>query len=492
MSALHTWPGLALSRPHYVDGRFAASDGPEIAVVNPANEQTLALIRSVSAEDLDQAVRAARSAFAGPWSSTTADRRADLLHDLCDRLTAMESELVDDVIAETGSTVGLAQGLQVRGAIDTLRWFADAARRGPVGGYEYELPPAGDPARRSTSRILQVPAGVVAAITAYNYPLLLLARKLGAILASGCTCVVLPSPRAPLSTWRLFGALHEVGLADGVANLVIGDGEIGRRLSSHPGIDVVSFTGSVAVGRRVMKQAADTTKKVLLELGGKSPSIILPDADLPAAVAGTIARFTTAAGQGCGCTTRVFVPERDFASFTDLARETIGRMRVGDPTDPEVDMGPLITAEHRHSVESYVWRALADGGRLLAGGGRPDHERGFFLNPAVVDQVTNDSEIATHELFGPVAVAIPYRDTATAITLANSSAFGLNAAIWGPLDDCLDLAPRLRSGTVVVNGGAGTRADAPWGGFGDSGLGREGGEAGLAEFFEPKHVQWAL
>jgi aldehyde dehydrogenase (NAD+) len=485
------WDGERLIAPHYVGGAFLDSDGEQIRVIDPSTEAPLAALPAATPMLVDRAAGAARAALSGPWSKIDGAGRARLLHSLCDLLEQHAGQLVDDVVRETGSPISLASGMQVAGAIDCLRWFADAAERGPVGGYDRVLPTVEGPVR-SASRILQEPAGVVAAITAYNYPLLLLARKIGPALASGCTTVVLPSERAPLSTWRFFTLLAQVGYPAGVANLVIGGREAGVALSSHPEVDLVSFTGSVAVGRAVMTQAARTTKKVLLELGGKSPSVILPGADLAAAVAGTIQRFTVAAGQGCGCTTRIFVPQDDLESFTHEARRLIDGVVTGDPFDPRTDMGPLIREEHRLSVEGYVDRALTDGGWLLAGGGRPDLGTGFFVNPAMVCGVSNSSEIAVNELFGPVAVVIPYSGVDSAVALANDSRFGLNAALWGPSDVCLEVAPRISSGTVTINGGGSLRADVPWGGARDSGIGREGGEEGLREYFEQKHIQWPV
>jgi aldehyde dehydrogenase (NAD+)/betaine-aldehyde dehydrogenase len=477
----------------YIDGRWVQGGADaDTDVLNPATEESLARLRFASGEQVEQAIAAARRAFDdGPWSRTTPRDRSLLLHRLTDLFESRREEYVDLIISEIGAPTALAQGGQVGAAIDTFRWFADAAARGPVGGYERGLPLHYEPVT-SASLVRHEPAGVVASITAYNFPLFLLARKLGGVLASGCATVVMPSERAPLSTWRFFQMLDEVEYPPGVANLVIGAKEAGVILSSHPDVDMVSFTGSVAVGAAVMAQAAPTTKKVVLELGGKSPTIVLPGADIDSVTAPTIARMTTASGQACGCTTRTFLAEDDFEPYVEAAHRHIERLKVGDPRAEGTALGPLIRAEQRASVEGYVNRALESGGEIVAGGGRPDEPVGFYINPALISGVSNDSEIAQNELFGPVGVVMKYTSLDEAIALANRSRYGLNAAVWGPADHAMEVAQRLRSGSVAINGGGGPRADAPWGGPRESGVGREGGEEGFLDFFEVKHIQWPI
>jgi aldehyde dehydrogenase (NAD+)/betaine-aldehyde dehydrogenase len=255
---------------------------------------------------------------------------------------------------------------------------------------------------------------------------------------------------------------------------------------------MVSFTGSVAVGASVMAQAAATTKKVVLELGGKSPTIVLPGADISTITPPTILRMTTATGQACGCTTRTFLPEADYEEYVAAAKAVIDGMQVGNPRREGTVIGPLIRAEQRSSVEAYVSRALEAGGEIVAGGGRPDEKVGFFMNPALISGLPNDSEIAQNELFGPVGVVMTYTSVDEAIRLANDTRYGLNAAVWGPTDEAMLVAQRLRSGSVAINGGGGPRPDAPWGGPRESGTGREGGEDGFRDFFEVKHIQWPV
>jgi aldehyde dehydrogenase (NAD+)/betaine-aldehyde dehydrogenase len=488
-----TWTGQELSASCYIDGEWVhGADAAISDVLNPATEESLARLRFASVGQVEQAIGAARRAMdQGQWPELTPRERSLLLHRLTDLFESRREEFVELIISEIGVPSALAQGGQVGAAIDTFRWFADAAARGPLGGYEQGLPLHYAPVT-SASLLRNEPMGVVAAITAYNFPLFLLARKLGGILASGCTAVVMPSERAPLTTWRFFELLEEIEFPRGVANLIIGSKDAGVALSSHPDVDMVSFTGSVAVGASVMAQAAPTTKKVVLELGGKSPTIVLPGADIETLAGPTILRMTVASGQACGCTTRTFVPEAAYDEYVESAGRFIDGLKVGNPRAPGTALGPLIREDQRRSVEGYVERALDAGAEIVAGGGRPDEPVGFYMNPALVAGVDNRSEIAQNELFGPVGVVMRYGTLDEAIAMANDTRYGLNAAVWGPTDEALRVAQRIRSGSVAVNGGGGPRPDAPWGGPRESGVGREGGEAGFLDFFDVKHIQWPV
>jgi aldehyde dehydrogenase (NAD+) len=343
----------------------------------------------------------------------------------------------------------------------------------------------------SASVLRREAAGVVSAITAYNYPLLLLARKVGGALAAGCAEVVVPSPRAPVSTIALLRELEHTDIPPGVINLVVGGINVAKELTTNSAVDVVSFTGSLEVGREVMAQAATGVKKVVLELGGKSPNIVLPGTDLSEAVGPSSLRFMLNTGQGCGATTRTLVPTSDYADWVEASREFFGTVKVGDPRDPATDVGPLVGAAHRDRVQGYVDRALARGAVLEANAESPS-DRGFFIDPMLVGSVDNSDEISQEELFGPVGVVIPFDDVDQALELAHQTRFGLNANIWGPVPEAIRLARRLRSGTVTINGGGGMRQDVPWGGMGASGVGREAGEEGFNEYLEVKHIQWPL
>ena len=487
------WNGEELPQSCYIGGRWVAGAADEFStVIDPATERSLARIRFASVAQVEEATRAARRAFEGAeWRAVGPLDRSRLLHRLTDLFESRRDEFVDLMTGETGSPTALSRIGQVQSALDTLRWFAEAARTGPPGGYERGLPLHYDPVT-TASLFRQEPAGVVASITAYNYPLLLMARKIGGVLASGCTTVVLPSERAPLTTWLFFHLLEEVGYPAGVINLVIGAKDVGYALTTSPDVDMITFTGSVGVGREVMRQGAMSTKRVILELGGKSPTIVLPGADLSKCVPASILRFTVAAGQGCGCTTRTLVAQDVYEEYAGRAKSFMEGLQVGDPRREGTTVGPLIRADHRARVEGFVERALEQGGRVLAGGGRPDTSVGFYMNPTFIEGMSNSSEIAQNELFGPVGVLMSYGTVEEAIKIANESRFGLFASVWGPTAAAMKVAQGLNSGSVAINGGGPFRADAPWGGYRDSGNGRESGDEGFREFFEVKHIQWPI
>ena len=477
----------------HVAGRWSAgTSGTPLAVSDPATETTLCELELASAAQVDAAVAAARDAFdAGPWPRRSPVQRSAALHGLADQFEREADRFAQLLVHEIGAPVSGVRGGQVDSAIELLRWFADAAATGPAGGWELTLGLHHAP-RRSASVLRHEPAGVVAGLTAYNFPLLLLVRKLGGALAAGCTIVLMPSPRAPLSTIAFMRLLERTDIPTGAANLVVGAADAGARLTSSPGVDMVTFTGSAAVGRAVMRQAADTTKRVVLELGGKSPNLLLPGADVEAAVGPSLLRFSLNAGQACGATTRTFVPRADYDRYVAAARAFLDeQLVVGDPRDPATDVGPLIGADQLAFVAGHVERALAAGGRVEAGG-RRERARGWYFDPLLIGGVGNDAEISREELFGPVGVVIPYDTVEEAIALAGDNRYALNANVWGPTEEALAVARRLRSGNVTVNGGGGLRPDAPWGGLGESGIGRDGGEAGLREFLELKHVQWPV
>jgi aldehyde dehydrogenase (NAD+) len=301
----------------------------------------------------------------------------------------------------------------------------------------------------------------------------------------------MPSPRAPLSTIALMELALESELPAGAINLIVGDVEAGIQLTRSPDVDVVSFTGSHTVGRAVMRQASDGLKRVVLELGGKSPNIVLPGADLGSVVAPSLLRFCLMSGQGCGCTTRTLVARSDYDEYVERSQAFMSTLVLDDPRSERTDLGPLIRSEQQQFVIGHVERALSDGA-VVEASSHHTRDRGYFVDALLIGRVDNDSAISQEELFGPVGVLIPFDDEEEAITLANQSKFGLNANVWGPTSQAMAVARRLRTGTVTINGGGGMRPDVPWGGLGLSGVGREGGEAGLREYLEPKHIQWPL
>jgi aldehyde dehydrogenase (NAD+) len=482
-----------IARPQVlIGGTWTAGVAAQrITAIDPYAECALAEFPMASLEQADLAVRGARHAFdRGQWGTLSPADRGRLLHRVVEAVDRKRDALAEILVAETGTPMSL-KALQVDAMLENLAWFAEAAARGPGGMFEQPLP-LHSGAVTSAGLLVREPIGVVAALTPYNVPLLTAAWKVGGALASGSTAILLPAPRAALSSLAWTRLVCEADLPAGSISFLLGDGEVGRRLTESPDVDMVTFTGSNAVGTQVMRQAAGTVKRLVLELGGKSPNLILPGTDIDDVIAPSALRFLRHAGQACGATTRTFVPKQDYERFVVAADAFFATVPVGDPWRPDTVVGPLISSEHRDRVEGYVDRAVAAGGVVEAGGGRPDVPHGYFLNPTLIGRVGNDWEIARDELFGPVGVVIGYDDVADAITMANDSRYGLNANVWGPAGQAIDVARRVRSGTVTVNGGGALRADAPFGGYRQSGIGREAGEQGFAEFFETKHLQWPV
>ncbi|NPC96041.1 aldehyde dehydrogenase family protein [Nocardioides sp. zg-DK7169] len=471
------------------------ASGESFLSVSPSTEAPLGETVTSSVEQVDEAVAAAKAAFhpSSQWRSWTPQMRADAINRFADILERETEPLSRLIASEVGTPVAACRAMQVGGPIDVLRWYATMALKGPRGGYEQALPHYDKPVA-SGSLLHYEPVGVVAALPAYNYPLNLLVWKLGGALASGCTTVVLPSPQGLWSTLRIFELLDEAGFPPGVVNLVTGGPEIGIHLTGHRDVDLVSFTGSDAVGAMVMSQGAlGSLSKAVLELGGKSPNIVLPSADLPATVGASILRFARNAGQGCAAWSRILVPEERVDEFCRLAEDFIAGVKVGDPMEEDSVVGPVISAAHRDKVEGWIAELMDRGASWGAGGGRPEGlDQGHFMRPGLLRDVHPDDPLADTEFFAPVGMIFGYRDVDHAIELANNTRYGLAGNVFGPLDEAIQVARRIRAGTVTVNGGSGMRPDAPWGGPGRSGVGRELGEDGYAEFFEVKHIQYAL
>ncbi|MVU81704.1 aldehyde dehydrogenase family protein [Nocardia sp. ET3-3] len=477
----------------YVDGRWITGAGEPITTINPATGRQVAVTPAAAPAQVGAAVAAARRAFdGGEWSRLGPADRGRLLHRLADLLEEHRDELVRLAATELGTPVSSGPVQHVDLPVKYLRWFAAAAAQGPRDGYEQPLPLDHDPVTNS-SMLLREPAGVVAAIVAYNAPITMSALKIGGALAAGCSTVLVTSPKAILLTSAFVRLVEQAGFPRGAVNLVFGPPEVTTGVVQAPEVDMVSFTGSPAVGSIIMTLAAPTLKKVVLELGGKSPNIVLPGTDLSRAVPASALRFTRNSGQACGATTRTLVPQADFDEYVERSGQFLRSLTVGDPLSHDTVLGPLITDEHRVDVEGFLARARAAGAQIPVGGGRPAGlEDGFYLEATLVTGVPNTAEIAQEELFAPVGVVMPYADIDEAVRMANDVKYALNANVWGPTAEAIAFGRRIRSGTVTVNGGAGMRADAPWGGPGYSGIGREGGEEGFREFFEVKHMQWPL
>ncbi len=479
-----TWP-LELS----IAGEPELGNAEPAPVFNPATEAELASVPQADAEQVERAIGAARDAFdEGPWPRMSGDERSRLLFRFADCLEARKDELVTGVTYEVGTPVTQSRIGQVEMPIAVLRTYAELARKDRTEylGLNFDTV-------ASDSLVAYQPIGVVGVITAYNYPLVLALRTLGGALATGCTAVVAPSPKAPLTTLMLARIAEEAGFPPGVVNVIVGGPEAGRLLSSHPGVDKVAFTGSRPVGEMVMQQAAATVKGVTLELGGKSPLLILPGFDAAASARRLHTRYLLNAGQACAAPARILVPREHYDAFVESSRAAFTKLRVGDPWDPKTLVGPLIRPEHRAHVEHVVEEAVSEGATIVAGGGRPDLERGWYMNPVLLGDVDHRSRIAQEEVFGPVGVVVAYDGVDDGVAKANDVAYGLAADVFSPdTTSAIAVAKRLRAGTVYINGGGAFRSDAPFGGFKASGIGREYGEWGVREFLQPQHVQWAL
>ncbi|MFG1614876.1 aldehyde dehydrogenase family protein [Nonomuraea wenchangensis] len=465
-------------RQLYIGGSWTASASDEsIEVVNPATEEVIDHVPAGSPDDVESAVAAARRAFPS-WSRTAPAERGKLLAAAAELLRQRADDVAAAIATDMGSPLGFALKVQTLMPAGVLASFAQLAESHPREQ------------RVGSSLVVKEPIGVVAAITPWNYPLHQIVCKVGAALAAGCTVVLKPSEVAPLAAYELAGILDEVGLPPGVFNLVSGRGPVvGEAMAAHPEVDMVSFTGSTAAGRRVAALAAETVKRVALELGGKSANVILPDADLKLAVKVGVANCFVNAGQTCSAWTRMIVHRDQYDEAVRLAVEAARGYTVGDPFDESTRIGPLVSQVQRDRVIRYINRGQEEGARLVAGGTERPHERGFYVEPTVFAGVEPGMAIEQEEIFGPVLSVIPYTTEDQAVSIANGTRYGLAGAVWaGTEERALGLARRLRTGQVAVNGGR-FNPLAPFGGYKQSGVGRELGEYGLEEYLEIKSLQ---
>ena len=464
----------------YIGGQWVPAVGrAPIPVVDPATEEQIASVPAGEDDDVDRAVAAARTAFRS-WSATTADERSRLLSAAADALEARTDEVARLISSEMGTPLSFAVAVQVGNPVRVLRTFAEM-----LTTYAFEE-------QVGNSLVVKEPIGVVGAITPWNYPLHQVVAKVAAALAAGCTVVLKPSEVAPLSSYVLAEVFDQIGLPAGVFNLVTGLGPIvGERIAAHPDIDMVSFTGSTAAGKRVMSVAAATVKKVSLELGGKSAFVILDDADFAKAVKVGLANCFINGGQTCTAWTRMLVPAAKYDEVLELAREGAGKYPVGEPTAEGTRIGPLANANQYKKVVGYIEGAIAEGATVVVGGPeRPDGlDRGYYVKPTVLAGVKPGSRVEQEEVFGPVLAVIPYADEDEAVEIANGTPYGLSGGVFsGDQERAVALARRLRTGMVDVNGGR-FNPLAPFGGYKQSGNGRELGEYGLEEFLEIKSLQ---
>src|ERR1700677_1429657 len=478
----------------YIDGRWEATASTE-PVLNPATERPIAPPPPADGAAPLAAVYAARRAFdRGPWPSLPMAERAAVLRRMHGALVASRDRIRRLIVAEVGCAQGITNAMQV-GAPPSH--FASALAYSGSDDRRYlPLEAIPNPMNPSGPRILgggttvREPVGVVAGITGYNFPFLLNLSKIVPVLLAGNTLVLKPSPFTPYSA-LLFGEFaEEIGLPKGVLNIVTGGNEVGSLLSSHPDVDIVSFTGSEAVGIAIMQQAATTLKRVHLELGGKSALIVRADADVQQAALGAVAGLTVNCGQGCALLTRFLVHNSIRAQFVEIAKAVAGQWKIGDPSDPSVLMGPLIRESQRGKVERLIRQGREEGARLVCGGGRPAHlSQGFFTDITLFDDVKNGMTIAQEEVFGPVGVTIGFDSDEEAIAIANDSRYGLNGGILSAdAAAAYEMSLKIRAGSVYINGGTGKMSYAPIGGYKRSGIGREYGPDWLKEFTEEKSI----
>lgn len=463
----------------YIGGQWVEPEGEgHIDVVSASTEEVCGRVPRGNGADAEKAVAAARAAFDGPWSETSAEERAGW----CEKLSAGLQERMMDVAStvseEVGTPISLATAIQAGLPIAVAASFAESIRSAEL---ERQV---------GNSLVVREPVGVIAAITPWNYPLHQIVAKVAPAIASGCTVALKPSSDAPLNAFILAEVCDAIGLPAGVVNVVSGPGsEVGETMAGHDDVDMVSLTGSTAAGRRVMQLAANSIKRVHLELGGKSANVILEDADIKRAVSAGVNNAYLNSGQTCSAWTRMVVPRSRQDEVLEVAQATLAKLKVGLSSDSEARLGPVISGKQRETVEGYIAKGKDEGARLVCGGGRPaEFDRGYFVEPTIFADVDNGMAIAQEEIFGPVLSVIPYDSEDEAVRIANDTIYGLAGGVWaGDQDRAVAVARKIRTGQVDINGGA-FNPLAPFGGYKQSGVGRELGPFGLDEFFEIKSM----
>jgi aldehyde dehydrogenase (NAD+) len=465
-----------------IDGQLVETPGT-FPSINPATGGVVGHAPDATVADAEAAIAAARRAFDNTDWATDTELRIRCLEQLHAALVEQRDELAALTTAEVGATAGLIAGPQLDAPIEIVRYYADLLKTYPLTEDLGNTESHGMQHRRWVEKEA---AGVVAAIIAYNYPTQLALAKLGPALAAGCTVVLKGAPDTPLITLALGELIaNHTDIPAGVVNVLSGvDPQVGVVLTKSPDVDMVTFTGSTPTGRAIMAAASETCKRIFLELGGKSAAILLDDADFD--MAALFSSFATAShsGQGCAITTRMLVPRKHHDEIVEKIKNNFDLIKYGDPSDPDTYMGPLISEKQRDKVDGMVKRAVEAGATLVTGGEKIDP--GFFYTPTLLTDVDPDSEIAQDEVFGPVLAVIAYDDDDDAVRIANNSIYGLSGAVYGSEDRAVAVARRIRTGTLSINGGMFYGADSPFGGYKQSGIGREMGAAGLEEFLERK------
>ena len=464
----------------YIDGRWQKpASGDTIDVHSASTEEVVGRVPKGTAADVDRAVAAARRAFDGGWAHTTVDERADWLRKLAAALEARVQDVATTISHEVGMPIRMSTPVQAQLPINITRSYGDLITTVHL---DEEV---------GNSIVIREPFGVAGMITPWNYPLHQIMAKVAPAIAAGCTMVLKPAELAPLNAYHLAESCLEIGLPAGVLNIVNGSGSVvGEALVAHPDVDMISFTGSVRAGQRVASVAAETIKKVTLELGGKSAFVVLDDAPLDKAIPAGVNNAMLNSGQTCSAWTRMIVPRSRITEVLELASAAAARLSLGDPLDPKAKLGPVISATQRQIVEDYIQKGVKEGGRVIAGGKRPDgFARGHYIEPTIFADVTSKMTIAQEEIFGPVLAILPYDSEEEAIAIANDTIYGLAGGVWsGDRERAIKVARRMRTGQVDVNGGR-FNPLAPFGGYKRSGIGREFGKYGLEEYFQIKSVQ---
>jgi betaine-aldehyde dehydrogenase len=468
----------------FIGGEWVAPASREtLEVISPFTEETVARVPDAGTGDIDRAVTAARAALDGPWSRLPMAERGDAIARLSAALQARGQEIADTITQEMGCPAKWSLMGQVFSSTMVLDTYADIAR-------SFALEDRRTGGLGQPVRVRRVPVGVAAGIIPWNVPLFIMAMKIGPALTAGVPLVLKPSPETPLDAYLLAEAVIEAGIPPGMINIVAARTEASEYLVRHPGVDKVAFTGSTNVGRRIGAICGEQIKRASLELGGKSAAILLEDMDIDAQAAELIGAGLMNNGQACGGQTRILVPRSRYGQIVDALAVTVKALAVGDPSDPTVDIGPLVSRRQRERVEGYIEAGKRDGAKAVVGGGRPAAlTRGWFVEPTLFTDVDNSMKIAREEIFGPVLSVIPYGDETEAVAIANDSDYGLCGSIWSrDVEKAAEMATHVRTGCVAINSSVILDFRSPFGGFKRSGLGRELGPEGVDEYLEYQSV----